>query len=207
MYPSSSDRYRRKPPTVEMSVDVEEAMVAVVDLLRAATNSIETLTNTVNERFNSTFIDASDKGYQYHHSQHCGCNQQPQPSYTNSYVFIWILHVLCGPVAHLNSILLLCSIKTRREFRKRKHPRSISTSPSATNRSASPAKKGGLRTYLPEWARKKTGSSRLRHMSASPPAVVIGRRNTETDFPAIDSHYSTSPTLPITKKPSVDTLV
>nr|CAD2182090.1 unnamed protein product [Meloidogyne enterolobii] len=56
----SSLPIQRARPVIELNLNVEEAMIETVDLLRTIRVQLEAITGTVNERLNRTFTDAGE---------------------------------------------------------------------------------------------------------------------------------------------------
>ncbi|KAF7640077.1 hypothetical protein Mgra_00000521 [Meloidogyne graminicola] len=56
----SSQLIPRARPVIELNLNVEEAMIETVDLLRTIRIQLEAITGTINERLNRTFTDAGE---------------------------------------------------------------------------------------------------------------------------------------------------
>ncbi|KAI1719805.1 hypothetical protein Ddc_09033 [Ditylenchus destructor] len=199
--PTASAKLRRS--LVDVSVNADEAVIEAVNLIRSARIQMETLTNTINERINITTADVGDKigtiigdVQTITHNIADSTQNFNQPFLSSMFLYGAFLFMIIF-LTILVVILLLIILKTQRYYKKRKGSRSASTSLLGERKSPSGGK--GFRTKMQRWRRGK------RAKSSSPPAAVIGRRNTATDFPPLD--YSLSPTLPIRKKTSTDTLV
>jgi hypothetical protein len=54
------DKIPRARPVIELNLNVEEAMIEAVDLLRSIRVQLEGITGTVNDRLNRTFSDVRE---------------------------------------------------------------------------------------------------------------------------------------------------
>uniref|UniRef100_A0A1I8BL31 t-SNARE coiled-coil homology domain-containing protein n=1 Tax=Meloidogyne hapla TaxID=6305 RepID=A0A1I8BL31_MELHA len=111
---------QRARPVIELNLNVEEAMIETVDLLRTIRVQLEAITGTVNERLNRTFTDAGEDLTKIIHnvetlsSNLADSTGQLYHPIMFSLIFLLFLLVLAACLA-----CILCKISSEIQRRKR----------------------------------------------------------------------------------------